>query len=71
MPKRLINSPNKIDIPDRMWYYVLDWKDSNLIRFEIMFDGRALNELYKWEFIGLFGYIAAEDNASIINQKEK
>lgn len=70
MPNRLTNSTDKVEIPDRMWYYVLDWKDRNLIRFEFMFDGRALHELYKWEFIGLCGYIFAEDNAYIINQKK-
>lgn len=54
------------ELPDRVRFYLLDWKDKNMNAFRERYDLLGLHNLTKAQLIDLFKYAVVED-LKIIN----
>lgn len=53
-------------VPPRVWYYLLDWKDSNQDRLMKMYGTHSFSELSTSDFWALFQIVTEEDNPTSI-----
>ena len=58
-------------IPSRVKYYLLDFKDTHYNRFYALFNKGALRDLTLKELSDFFDYAVRYDKTVILNEKER
>jgi hypothetical protein len=64
--KIVMEETNALDqIPSRIKYYLLDWKDQNMGKYIRMYGENRLRDLSKSQLHDLFSYVTTHDSALI------